>query len=171
MIYFFCTLYPQTPQSRKKRENARKSPRNCEISGARSHDVFSGFTIWLRGGIFHCPLENTAAALRKFFARAAPCFLPCRAPFFRHQRRSRSKPTPSSSGGRSVPPVPTDKKKKDANASFFLVGLLHRKRYERIFEKSACDKAFSSFFINPYCLTCSGCDTFSFFVRTEKDIR
>lgn len=25
-------------------------------------------------------------------------------------------------------------------------------------------------FFNPYCLTCSGCDTFSFFVRTEKDI-
>ena len=39
------------------------------------------------------------------------------------------------------------------------------------FEKAACGKAFSAFFINPYCLTCSGCDTFSFFVRTEKDIR
>ena len=38
------------------------------------------------------------------------------------------------------------------------------------FEKAACGKAFSGFFINPYCLTCSGCDTFSFFVRTEKDI-
>lgn len=39
------------------------------------------------------------------------------------------------------------------------------------FKKAACGKAFSAFFINPYCLTCSGCDTFSFFVRTEKDIR
>lgn len=148
MIYFFCTLYPQTPQSRKKRENARKSPRNCEISGARSHDVFSGFTIWLRGGIFHCPLENTAAALRKFFARAAPCFLPCRAPFFRHRRRSRSKPTPSSSGGRSVPPVPTDKKKKDANASFFLVVSRRRKRYR--FRTRQTSANTYRFLVSPY---------------------
>ena len=36
------------------------------------------------------------------------------------------------------------------------------------FEKSACDKAFSSFFINPYCLTCSGCDTFSFLCEPKK---
>lgn len=38
------------------------------------------------------------------------------------------------------------------------------------FEKSACGKAFSDFFVNPHCPICSGWDTFSFLVRTEKDI-
>ena len=38
------------------------------------------------------------------------------------------------------------------------------------FEKSACGKAFSDFFVNPHCPICRGWDTFSFLVRTEKDI-
>ena len=97
-MIFFLHAISSSPTVAKKARKREKSPRNREISGARSHDVFPGFTIWPRGGIFHCPLKDTLAALRKFFARAAPCFLPCRAPFFRHRRRSRSKPTPSSSG-------------------------------------------------------------------------
>ena len=149
-----------------KKARKREKKRNREISVARSHDVFPGFTIWLRGWDFSLP-----AVFRKFFAHAAPCFLPCRAPFFRHRRRSRSKPAPSSFGGRSGSLVPTDKKKKDANASFFLLARSTEKDITGFFEKAACGKAFSAFFINPYCLTCSGCDTFSFFVRTEKDIR
>lgn len=60
------------------------------------------------------------------------------------------------------------KEKHPVRNAFF--GLLHRKRYERIFEKSACDKAFSSFFINPYCLTCGGCDAISFFGCEPKKI-
>lgn len=38
------------------------------------------------------------------------------------------------------------------------------------FEKAACGKAFSDFFVNPHCPICMGWDTFSFLVRTEKDI-
>lgn len=120
MIYFFCTLYPQTSWLQKKRGNARKN----EIVRFRWLEAMMSFPAsryGCGGGIFHCPLENTAAVFRKFFAHAAPCFLPCRAPFFRHRRRSRSKPAPSSFGGRSGSLVPTDKKKKDANASFFLL--------------------------------------------------
>ncbi len=51
-----------------------------------------------------------------------------------------------------------------------LVARCTEKDITGFFEKAACGKAFSGFFINPYCLTCSGCDTFSFFERTEKDI-
>ena len=36
------------------------------------------------------------------------------------------------------------------------------------FEKSACDKAFSGFFINPYCLACMGCDAISFLIANQK---
>ncbi len=46
MISFFCTLYPQTHGCKKVRKR-EKNPRNREISGVRSHDIFFGFTIWL----------------------------------------------------------------------------------------------------------------------------
>lgn len=73
--------------------------------------------------------------------------------------------------------------------SSLLVGLITRKHKKRasvlrlpwlarstekditgFFEKSACGKAFSDFFVNPHCPICRGCDTFSFLVRTVKDI-
>ena len=58
MIYFFCTLYPQTPQSRKKRENARKPPEIVRFRGARSHDMLFCFAIWLQGWDFSLPAQR-----------------------------------------------------------------------------------------------------------------
>ena len=51
-----------------------------------------------------------------------------------------------------------------------LVARCTEKDITGFFEKSACGKAFSGFFVNPHCPICRGCDTFSFLVRTEKDI-
>lgn len=38
------------------------------------------------------------------------------------------------------------------------------------FEKAACGKAFSDFFVNPHCPICIGWDTFSFFGCEPKKI-
>ena len=58
MIYFFLHSISANLMAAKKARKREKSPRNREISGARSHDVFSGFTIWLRGRDFSLPTRK-----------------------------------------------------------------------------------------------------------------
>ena len=58
MIYFFLHSISANLMAAKKARKREKSPRNREISGARSHDVFSGFTIWPRGRDFSLPTRK-----------------------------------------------------------------------------------------------------------------
>ena len=51
-----------------------------------------------------------------------------------------------------------------------LVARSTKKDITGFFEKAACGKAFSGFFIISAVFQLKGCDTFSFLVRTEKDI-
>ena len=87
------------------------------VSGFSAPISFSVLLVGCGGGIFHCPLENTLAALRKFYCRLPSPFSPLCAPFFRRRRRSCSKPTPSSF--RSLGSARSRRQKeKDADASF-----------------------------------------------------
>ena len=44
---FFSALCIRKPHDCEKARKREKNPRNREISGVRSHDIFFGFTIWL----------------------------------------------------------------------------------------------------------------------------
>ena len=46
---FFSALCIRKPHGCEKARKREKNPRNREISGVWSHDIFFGFTIWRRG--------------------------------------------------------------------------------------------------------------------------
>ena len=94
-----------------------KTQKPLWFPGFQPRYLFRCYLLVAGVGFFIARSKTHSPPFANSFAGSAPCFLPCRAPFFRRRRRSHSKPTPSSF--RSFGSARSRRQKeKDASASF-----------------------------------------------------
>ena len=112
-------LSPLAPQSRKKRGNARKTPEIVRFRGLEAMMSFPASRYGRGVGFFIARSKTLSPLFANSLLTPLPVFSLVALPFFVTGGGRAQSPLPLPPG-RSGPPVPTDKKKKDANASFFL---------------------------------------------------
>ena len=117
MIFFLHDI-STNPITAKKAGKCKKSPKVVRFRGARSHNMLFCFAIWLQGeGFFIARSKTLSPPFANSIVGSPPCFLPCALPF--SAAGCGRAPSPLSPQGRSVSPVPADKKGKKTPMRLF----------------------------------------------------